>query len=139
MTVTLSFMTLAGWAACWLLSHFLLGTLSALLGTTLATVGVGVAAAGAALPVGRLAATPFSGLFHTEEGTRRSELIGQTVRVLTGKVTETFGQGELTQAGTHFVVEIRCAAERGLSRDAEALLVSWDSEADAFVAEPLDA
>lgn len=139
MTVTLSFIALAGWAACWLLAHFLLGTLSALLGVTLATVGVGVAAAGAALPVGRLATTPFSGLFHTEEGTRRGDLIGQTVRVLTGKVTDTFGQGELTQAGTHFVVEIRCDAARGLARDAEALLVSWDPEADAFVAEPLDA
>jgi hypothetical protein len=86
-----------------------------------------------------MAATPFSGLFHTEEGTRRGDLVGQTVRVLTGKVTETFGQGELTQEGTHFVVEIRCGAARGLSRGAEALLVSWDPDAEAFVAEPLDA
>lgn len=136
-TVTLSFMTLAGWAASWLLARFLLGPLGDLVTHTGAALALGAAAAAVAVPVGRTAVRPLSGLFHTEQGTRRSDLIGQTVQVVTGKVTETFGQGELTREGTHLVVEIRCPAARGLTRDSEALLVSWDPVAEAFVVEPM--
>jgi hypothetical protein len=138
-TVSLSFMTLFAWVLSWLLVR-LAGPLApaavpaVAVGAVFALIAVAIA-----VPAGRLAVRPLSGLFHTEQGARRSDLIGQTVEIATGRVDRRFGQAELSTDGADLLVQVRADPAVALARGEQALIVSWDPQADAFVVEPLRA
>ena len=138
-TVSLSFMTLFSWVVSWLLVR-LVGPLapSGVPGPLLGAA-FGLAALAIAIPAGRLAVRPLAGLFHTEQGARRADLIGQTVEIATGRVDRGFGQAELSTDGADLLVQVRADPDVALQRGEHALIVSWDADADAFVVEPLRA
>jgi len=138
-TVSLSFMALFAWVTSWLLVRLA----GPLVPGAVPAVAVGalfaLAAIAIAVPAGRLAVRPLAGLFHTEQGARRSDLIGQTVEIVTGRVDRRFGQAELSTDGADLLVQVRADPAVALARGEQALIVSWDPQADAFVVEPLRA
>ncbi|MCO4771926.1 MAG: glycine zipper family protein [Deltaproteobacteria bacterium] len=136
LTVSLSFIVLFSWLASFLMTvhvapllpvpELLSGAAIALSAFTAGTLGASVAV------------RPLGGLFHTERGRGNRSFIGVVVTITTGKVTKTFGQAEVTEAGHHNIVQVRDRSEQGLSKGDRALLVQWDREGEAFVVEKLD-
>lgn len=138
-TVSLSFMALLSWAASWLLVRYAGPALVETLPAAAIAAVLALASVVVAVPGGRVMARPFSGLFHTEEGRRRADLVGQEVEVTTGRVDRGFGQAELTTTGADLLIQVRADPDFGLSRGEKALVVSWDAAAEAYVVEPLRA
>lgn len=136
-TVSLSFMTLFAWVASWALNRHLAPILEGVLPGALVSALVAAAAIAAAIPAGRITSRPFSGLFHTEEGRRRSELVGQVVTVTTSRVDLRFGQAELPTEGADLILDIRCDPQRALTRGEQALIISFDDEDEVYIVEPL--
>ena len=138
-TVSLSFMALVAWAASWLLVRFAGPALVDTLPAAAVAAAFALGAAGLAIPCGRLMARPFSGLFHTEQGRRRADLIGQEVEITTGRVDRGFGQAELATGGADLLVQVRADPDLALTRGERALVISWDPGSEAYVVEPLRA
>jgi hypothetical protein len=90
-----------------------------------------------ALPLTVVAVRPLSRVFVEKRVTSRSDLIGKTCVVRTGKVTEVFGEGTLEDGGAGLVVRVRVDGDQALRRGDQALIVEWDAKRDAFVVEPL--
>lgn len=136
LTVSLSFIVLFSWLASFLLTVHVTPLLP------LPGLLSGLAIAGAALVTGTLGASvavrPLGGVFHTERGRGNRSFIGSVVTVTTGKVTDRFGQAELTQRDHHLIVQIRDRTEQSLSKGDQVLLVRWDSASDVFIVEKLD-
>ena len=136
LTVSLSFITLFSWLASFLMTVHLAPLLP------LPEIASGAAIALGAFFTGTMGASaavrPLGGLFHTERGRGNRSFIGTVVTITTGKVTDRFGQAEVTDRGHHNIVQVRDRTEQGLSKGDRALLIQWDRAADAFVVEKLD-
>lgn len=136
LTVSLSFVTLFAWLTSFLLTVHVapLIPLPVLLSS--------VAIAGLAVVAGALGASlsvrPLGGLFHTERGRGNRSFIGSVVIINTGKVTDRFGQAELTERDHHLIVQVRDPADQNLTKDDRALLIRWDKAGEAFMVEKLD-
>ncbi|MCB9797715.1 MAG: glycine zipper family protein [Alphaproteobacteria bacterium] len=106
-------------------------------------LGPGLGLFAASLPVALVLSSftvrPFAPLFVTHEGPRRSDLVGRTCEISTGRVDHRFGQAICTVAGADAVVQVRCDRPNELKRGSEALIVNFDPERDAFMVEPLSA
>ena len=136
LTVSLSFVTLFGWLVSFLLTvHVapLLPVPELLAGFGIATTAFVTGTVGASLAV-----RPLSGLFHTERGRGNRSFIGSIVTINTGKVTDRFGQAEVTERDHHLIVQVRDSSEQGLTKGDRALLVRWDGDGEAFIVEKLD-
>jgi hypothetical protein len=90
-----------------------------------------------ALPCTILVVQPLAKVFVKRAAPQRSDLIGKTCVVRTGKVTEVFGEGTLEDGGAGLVVRVRVDGGRALARGEHALIVDWDAEHEAFVVEPM--
>jgi hypothetical protein len=136
LTVSLSFLVLFAWLTSFLLTVHVAPALP----VPELVSGLGIVAA--SFVAGTLSASvavrPLGGMFHTERGRGNRSFIGSIVTVTTGKVTDRFGQAEVTERDHHLIVQVRDGAEQGLAKGDRALLVAWDREAEAFVVEKLD-
>jgi len=136
LTVSLSFIALFSWLASFLLTVHVTPMLP--LSELLSSLVV----AGTALTFGTLSASaavrPLGGVFHTEHGRGNRSFIGSVVTVTTGKVTDRFGQAELSERDHHLIVQVRDRGSQSLGKGDQALLVRWDPEEEVFVAEKLD-
>ena len=134
-TVSLSLTFLFGW----LLSYYAMTAMPAFespfvrlgVGT-----GVGFASFAVALIVASFCIRPLGPIFEQKSGQRRRDILGKTCTVRTGRVDEEFGQAEVDDGGAGLLVEVRCPAGE-LKRGDKALVVEYDSGADAFIVEPM--
>ncbi len=136
LTVSLSFITLFSWLASFLMMVHVAPLLP------LPEIASGAAIALGAFFTGTIGASvavrPLGGLFHTERGRGNRSFIGTVVTITTGKVTDRFGQAEVTDHGHHNIVQVRDHTEQSLRKGDRALLIQWDRHSNAFVVEKLD-
>lgn len=90
-----------------------------------------------ALPLTAIAARPLSPLFAHRRAPAKSDLLGKTCVVRTGRVTSKFGEALLENGGPGLVVSIRFDGDHQLKRGDVALLVDWDPHRDSFIVEPM--
>lgn len=135
-TVVLTVVILLGWLG----SYFGMWVLAGYgLAGALVAAGVGVAAFLLALPLTSLAVRPLRPLFKTAEARSRTQLVGGTCTIATGRVDEGFGQADVHLGGDHLLIQVRCAAGNGLAKGDEALIVDFDRAREVYLVEPMKA
>lgn len=137
LTISMSILVVYNWALTFLMTYFLGGNAEVLSG--LISAGVLGASFALSLLMTSLTTRPLRPLFRSKSGARAADaLIGKTVRVVSGKVTERFGRGELPLDGSTVNLSIRCEVG-SLRRGDEALIIGYDADSHIYSVEPLDA
>lgn len=131
LTVSVSFIVLIGWFAM-LVGMNLLGEPGPIIG-----LGIFVGATVLAVVATSFLVRPLGGLFETHGATERSDLIGQTCVVRTGRVDANFGQADVEDGGSGHILEIRCDRD-GLARGANVLIIDYDPQREAYIVEAID-
>ncbi|MEU4444242.1 hypothetical protein AB0K14_18290 [Actinosynnema sp. NPDC050801] len=132
-TIGVSLLVAFSWFAC-LAGVVLVEPRSALVGTA---VLAGALAVGLVLT--RLVMTPLKRLFPADPAASRLDFVGRTCVIRTGRVTQTFGQAEVTAAdGSSAVVQVRQAGQDPLSAGTTALIFDYDVHGEFFWVASLD-
>lgn len=136
-TIVGSAFAIWGWAINALGNQLLMDMTGAAAPPLLPGLGIFALSLPVSLVLSSFTVRPFAPLFVTHEGPRRRDLVGRTCEVTTGRVDHRFGQAICMVAGADAVIQVRCDHANGLKRGAEALIVNFDAERDAFMVEPL--
>lgn len=138
LTISLSIFVLFNWALTFLIAYSLGAATEPL--STLFGVGVMGASLVASTLLTSIAARPLRPLFRSKAGAKAGRaLVGMTVKVTSGSVTDSFGRAEGTLEDATINFSIRCETENSLSKGDEALVIGYDEDAHIYFVEPLDA
>jgi hypothetical protein len=126
-TLGVSLLIAVSWFAC----------LSGVVVLEPASVLAGTGVLGGSLAVGlvltRLAMAPLKRLFPADPPASRLDFIGRTCVIRTGRVTQTFGQAEVTAAdGSSAVVQVRQPGTDALTAGTTALIFDYDVDGEFF-------
>lgn len=143
LTVTLSFLALFGWIVSFCAMHYLGQFGRAVLPEWLFGGVVFAGSLALAVPLASLATRPLEGIFKTNEGRRRGDLVGSVCRIRTGRVDDGFGQATLEDDGAELVIHVRIQTADGgtptvFARGDSALIIDYDEERGAYVVEPYE-
>jgi hypothetical protein len=148
LTVTLSFLALFGWIASFCAMHYLGQFGRAVLPEWLFGGVVFAGSIAVAVPLASLATRPLEGIFKTNEGRRRGDLVGSVCRIRTGRVDDGFaetacGVGACQRTAPLCVAGrfVACApgapaAERCVSREPSSSRAALAAGAPSAAAEP---
>jgi hypothetical protein len=139
LTVVLSLLTAFSWFAC-LAGTVLLGSADL---TTPIVIALGIVVLVLALFLGllvtRLLVEPLRHLFPIEPSASRGDFVGKPCVIRTGRVTQDFGQAEVTAAdGSTAVVQVRQAGQDVLVAGSSALIFDYDVDGEFFWVVPID-
>lgn len=130
-TISLSIASAVSWFAA------LVGTV--LTGGGVARVVVLVVAVLVGLVAARLLVVPIRRALADPPAATRGDFVGRTCVIRTGRVTDTFGQAEVTAAdGSSAVVQVRQAGQDALTAGSTAVIFDYDAEGEFFWVAPLD-
>ncbi|GAA3460853.1 hypothetical protein ACFFSW_33470 [Saccharothrix longispora] len=106
------------------------------------STGVGFAVLGGSLLVGlvltRLLMAPLKRLFPDDPPASRLDFVGRPCVIRTGRVTQAFGQAEVTAAdGSSAVVQVRQAGNDTLTAGVTALIFDYDVDGEFFWVAPI--
>jgi hypothetical protein len=73
-----------------------------------------------------------------QEPLRRADLVGKLCTITTGRVDANFGQAQISEHGVDLTVDVRCDPPNSLRRNAQAVIVAYDSEHHYFTVEAYD-
>lgn len=97
------------------------------------SIGVLLAALVCAFAVARLLVLPLRRMFPAGPEASRSDFVGRTCVVRTGRVDASFGQAEVTAAdGSSAIVQIRQSAGEALTAGSAALIYDYDADGEFF-------
>src|SRR5690554_761236 len=134
-TISASIFTLFGWAMSFAGVHYLENAIGNPLGGLVKTA-VFTATVILSLIVAGTVVRPMRGLFTTTTRRGQDTLIGQLVRVSTGRVDHKFGQATLEDGGAGLILSIRCDdTENHLKRGQQALIVGYDEPSNVYYVE----
>lgn len=133
-TVVLSLIFLFGWMISFAGARALAdwGLTGALVGAGLMVVAFFVA-----LPITSIVIRPLAPVFEPAHARTRDDLVGQSCFISTQKVTERFGQANCHLGGDDLLIQVRCDRYNDLKKGAEALIIDYDREREAYLVEPL--
>lgn len=134
MTVVISSVVLTGWALSMLGMYYLGGLLPRIALVPL----VGLGAFVVAVPFTSLIIRPLAPVFVGSTGRTRSDVLGNTAVVTTGRVDERFGLADCKVGGDFLRIEVRAKADKGIGRGQTVLVIDYDREREAYLVEPLD-
>ena len=137
-TISISALVVCSWALSYFGEHFIRQTLEAALPHAFGSMIIGLGALVAAWPMALLVTRPMESLFNSAEAPQRKRLVGSAVEVLTGRVDKTFGQASFNDGAAGFLLQVRCSNEQGLKKGDQALIISYDSQADEYEVVPMD-
>ncbi|MFD1150206.1 hypothetical protein [Saccharothrix hoggarensis] len=130
-TVGLSLLVVLSWFAC---------LVGAVLLTPSTLLGAGVLAGSlvVGLVLTRLVMAPLKRLFPSDPPASRLDFVGRPCVIRTGRVTQTFGQAEVTAAdGSSALVQVRQAGQDPLRAGSEALIFDYDADGEFFWVAPI--
>lgn len=137
-TLVLSLVVLFGWILSWLGTRMLVHQLGLgpawLMGTALLASSII-----AAFLLTSLTVRPLASVIKVERRVSRRDLVGKVVRIDTSRVDGRFGVAKAENGGAGLIVQVRCdAADNGLNRGANALVVSYDQAREVYEVVPID-
>lgn len=135
-TVVFSLLFLWSWAFSMAMTHYVVPAISLPSGLVGTGVFLGALAGGVALT--NRCAQPMGKLFEVNQAATRVDTLGRACEIRTGKVTATFGQAESKDGGAGLVLEVRCDEPNTLKKGDEALIISFDSDAECYWVEPME-
>jgi hypothetical protein len=134
-TVTVSVLTVVSWFVSLAGTVFITG-----LGTparTLIGIGVLIVAIVAGLVAARAVAVPLRKLYATGGEASRGDFVGRECVIRTGRVTDTFGQAEVTATdGSSAIIQVRQTGEHELTGGSRALIFDYDADGEFFWVAP---
>ena len=130
-TVSMSLVILMGWILCYLGMHYLRGVVVGAMASAV-FVGVPLVALVAGAWIAGRAVQPLRPLFETHVAPTKLDLVGRICTVMTGSVTDRFGQAKLEDEGADHIVQVRTRSGETFGRGQRAVLSEWDAEKDAF-------
>jgi hypothetical protein len=136
-TVSVSFIVLLGWVFCSLGMLELPRILGDALPSAVVGAVVGLGSLVLATPLAGVVSRPLAPLFTIHKAKTRRHYIGETATVLTQRVDERFGQGEIHDGGAGLTVQIRTRSGAAVSKGDEVLVISFDDDHEAYIVEPL--
>lgn len=131
LTITLTVLWLFAFAASFLGARYVAPLLPGLPGELLVLVG----ALALAIPLASVSTRPLAGVFAKNVGRGKRDLLGHTARVRIAAEPGEHAQVRVRIGGDDLLLRVR--AETSLRKDAEVLLVDYDTETDTFVAETM--
>jgi hypothetical protein len=88
------------------------------------------------LPLTAIVIRPLKGMFKSVETTLRDHLVGNSATIVTGTVSETFGQARLFNNGAEMLLDVRCDPEHSLKKGDKVLLIEYLTEKYAYIVAP---
>lgn len=137
LTVSISILALLSWVICLLLVHYM-GDAGGLLPGWLLGILILAGSLFLSVPLTSLACRPLAPIFEVTEGKRRTDYIGSTCTVTTGRVDATFGQARVHAGGDVLDIQVRSDRENAFSRNQQALIIDYDESRQAYLIETMD-
>jgi hypothetical protein len=88
------------------------------------------------LPLTAIVIRPLKGMFKSVEATESNHLVGNSATIVTGTVSETFGQARLFNNGAEMLLDVRCDPEHILKKGDKVLLIEYLTEKYAYIVAP---
>jgi hypothetical protein len=88
------------------------------------------------LPLTAIVIRPLKGTFKSVEATESNHLVGNSATIVTGTVSETFGQARLFNNGAEMLLDVRCDPEHTLKKGDKVLLIEYLTEKYAYIVAP---
>ena len=88
------------------------------------------------LPLTAIVIRPLKGMFKSVETTLSDHLVGTSATIVTGTVSETFGQARLFNNGAEMLLDVRCDPEHSLKKGDKVLLIEYLTEKYAYIVAP---
>jgi hypothetical protein len=88
------------------------------------------------LPLTAIVIRPLKGMFKSVETTLSDHLVGNSATIVTGTVSETFGQARLFNQGAEMLLDVRCDPEHTLKKGDKVLLIEYLTEKYAYIVAP---
>jgi hypothetical protein len=88
------------------------------------------------LPLTAIVIRPLKGMFKSVETTLSDHLVGNSATIVTGRVSETFGQARLFNNGAEMLLDVRCDPEHTLKKGDKVLLIEYLTEKYAYIVAP---
>jgi hypothetical protein len=131
LTISVSFILLAGWVTSLLVMHYALPEAADWLrGVMLLAVLF------AALIIAAVLVRPLAPVFRVREGKSNADYVGHTCTINTGSVDDKFGDAKINDNGSVLIIQVRCDGAQKLSCGDTALVLEFDPERQAFLVEP---
>ena len=136
MTLVLSVWLLFSWTISSVLQASALSKLT-FLPTWLGGTAVALGALLVSLPLTSIFVRPLGKLLKVEKSTSKRAIIGKVVKIDTSRVDADFGSAKAEDGGAGLIIRVRCDSENNLTRGSKALVVSYDTERDAYEVAPI--
>jgi hypothetical protein len=135
-TLVISIITLICWLISFYLQFYILnwlpdGWLYYLMGSFASFVIFVIS-----LPLTAIVIRPLKGMFKSVETTLSDHLVGNSATIVTGTVSETFGQARLFNNGAEMLLDVRCDSEHSLKKGDKVLLIEYLTEKYAYIVAP---
>ncbi|PTD98080.1 OB-fold-containig protein [Pseudothauera lacus] len=130
-SVVVSLLVLIAWTLSSLAAMWVLPLLPGILALAAGAV-VLVLAAVVAIPFTAIAIRPLRGLFVTHGAVRNAALVGQTCKIVTGTVSETFGRAEVARRGASYNIRVVADTPNTLVRGATAMIIDYDPDSARY-------
>ena len=88
------------------------------------------------LPITAVVIRPLKGMFKSVEATLSDHLVGNSATIVTGTVSESFGQARLFNNGAEMLLDVRCDSEHTLKKGDKVLLIEYLTEKYAYIVAP---
>lgn len=126
---------------CWLISIYLQFYILSWLGEGwllyLAGVVVSAVIFFISLPITAVIIRPLKGMFKSVEATNSGNLVGKDATVVTGSVSETFGQAKTFHDGAEILLDVRCDQPHEIKMGDKVIVIEYLSDKHAYIVAPM--
>lgn len=88
------------------------------------------------LPITAVIIRPLKGMFKSVETATSHHLVGSEGTVVTGKVTDKFGQARVFNDGAEILLDVRCDDQHTLSKGDKVLLIEYTTDSHTYIIAP---
>jgi len=88
------------------------------------------------LPITAVIIRPLKGMFKSVEAATSNDLVGKDAIIVTGTVSETFGQARLFNNGAEMLLDVRCDPEHSMSSGDKVLVIEYQKDNHAYIVAP---
>ena len=126
-SVVVSLILLVSWTLCCLAAMWLIPLIPGAWLETAAGAGALMASIAVSLPITAVALRPLRGLFVTHGARSNASLVGESCKVLSQTVDETFGRAEVNTRGASLNIKVWAHVPNALARGSTARILDYDA------------
>lgn len=132
-SVVVSLILLISWTLCCLAAMWLIPLIPGAWLETAAGVGALVVSFAISLPITAVALRPLRGLFVTHGARSNASLVGESCKVLSQHVDESFGRAEVNTRGASLNIKVWAHVPNTLVRGRTARILDYDADKSSYL------